>query len=414
MNVVEKVKCVKANAALINFRSTSEKNDMLKIVATCLRDSAVRKLILNENSKDIENCRQTRAEHFIDRLRLNEKRLDDMADGVDQLIGIDDPVGEILSSYRTEEGLKISKVSVPFGVMGIIYEARPNVTADAIALALKSGNAVVLRGSKEALLTNRAIVSSIKSALVQGGYSGDMIALIEDITHEGVFEMMKLKSDIDVLIPRGGAALIQNVVENSLIPVIETGTGNCHIYVHEKADFDMAIRILINAKISRPSVCNAAESLLVDRSIASRFLPLAKKALDEHKVKVLGCSETVKITSCEAATKEDFYTEFLDYVISVKVVDGIDAAICHINEHGTKHSECIVTADSAAAQRFKTCVDAACVYHNASTRFTDGYMFGFGAEIGISTQKLHARGPMGLKELTTYKYEIEGEGQIRT
>ena len=337
-----------------------------------------------------------------------------MATGIEQLIALPDPLNRILDEHTAASGIEIRKISVPFGTVAIIYEARPNVTADCIGLCLKSGNALVLRGSKDALTSNRAIVGAVKEAFDAAGFDAECIQLIEDTTHEGADELMRQKGVVDVLIPRGGANLIRNCVEHSLIPVIETGTGNCHVYVERTADLDMAEAIILNAKLSRPSVCNACESVIVDRAVAAEFVPRLVQSLSAAGVEVRAdeaaralCPETT------AASDEDFDTEYLGYVISLKVLDGAEQAVEWINEHSTHHSEAIVTRDERAAALFTRGVDSAAVYVNASTRFTAGFEFGLGAEMGISTQKLHARGPMGLNELTSYKFVVRGSGQTR-
>lgn len=392
---------------------TETKNKMLEQIAEeILKSSAY---ILEENKKDLANAKANGvAEAMLDRLALSEARLGGIAEGVRDVVRLPDPVGEVLESSVRPNGLRIEKKRVPFGVIGIIYEARPNVTVDAAVLCLKSSNAVILRGGKEAICSNTAFARVMRSAIEKCGLPADCVTVLSDTSRETATAMMRLNGKIDLLIPRGGAGLIRSVVENATVPVIETGTGNCHIYVEKTADLTMATEILLNAKTSRPSVCNAAESLLVDREIAATFLPGAVEALQAAKVEVRGCEKTLEICpQVKPATDADFYTEYNDYIISVKVVENLDAAIAHINEHGTKHSEAIVTACAESAQRFLNEVDAAAVYVNASTRFTDGFEFGFGAEIGISTQKMHARGPMGLRELTTHKYLVCGEGQIR-
>ena len=352
---------------------------------------------------------------MLDRLKLDEKRINAIADACVNLSKLDDPVGEVTGGGVRPNGMKIEKVRVPMGVIGIIYEARPNVTVDAASLCLKSGNTVILRGGKEAFESNRILMSLMRNAVEKAGFSPDIMQLVEDTSRETATEMMKLNGYIDVLIPRGGAGLISSVVKNATVPVIETGTGNCHIYVDESADLQMAVDILNNGKTQRPSVCNALESLLVNEKIAEEFLPLAKKKLDESNVEIRGCGKTKEILGdCViSATEEDYRTEFLDYIISVKVVADVNKAIAHISEYTTGHSECIVTKSLENAEKFQSSIDAAAVYVNCSTRFTDGEEFGLGAEIGISTQKLHARGPMGLRELTTTKYLISGKGQIR-
>lgn len=371
--------------------------------------------ILAANKMDIasaENRGQTNA--LLDRLALNENRIAAMAQGLRDVAALPDPVGEVMQMKVRPNGLRIGKMRVPIGVIGIIYEARPNVTADAAGLCLKSGNAVILRGGSEAIHSNKAIVKVLCDAGKAKGLPDGAIALIQDTSREAATELMTLNGLVDVLIPRGGAGLIRSVVENAHLPVIETGVGNCHVYVDGESDADMAINIVVNAKTSRPAVCNAAEKLLVDKKIAKEFLPDCIAALKGKGVEIRGCAAARNIVpGVKEATEEDWYEEYLDYIMAVKVVDGMDEAINHINHYGSKHSEAIITNNYFKAARFHKEVDAAAVYVNASTRFTDGYEFGFGAEIGISTQKLHARGPMGLQELTSYKYIIFGEGQIR-
>ena len=390
---------------------SAKKNAALSAMARAIRENNT--YIIEKNAEDIAAARGNIKETLIDRLKLDEKRINAMADGIEAVVSLPDPTGEGLGSHIRPNGLKIEKIRVPLGVIAIIYEARPNVTADAAALTLKSGNAVILRGGKEAIRSNKAIVDIMRGAIEKEGIDPNAISLIEDTSRETATALMRLNKYVDVLIPRGGAGLIRSVVENSTVPVIETGTGNCHIYVDSICDLDMAAEIVYNAKCSRPSVCNAAESLLVHKDVAEIFLPYVKEKLDGKNVEIRGCERTAKIIPCVAATDADFYTEFLDYIISVKIVDSLDEAIEHINEHGTKHSECIVTSSYENSREFLSRVDAAAVYVNASTRFTDGGEFGLGAEIGISTQKLHARGPMGLEELTTVKYCVYGSGQIR-
>ncbi len=392
---------------------TATKNKMLEQIAEEILENSA--YILEENKKDLANAKENGvAEAMLDRLALSEARLCGIAEGVRDVVRLPDPVGEVLESSTRPNGLHIEKKRVPFGVIGIIYEARPNVTVDAAVLCLKSSNAVILRGGKEAICSNTAFARVMRCAIEKCGLPADCVTVLEDTSRETATAMMRLNGKIDLLIPRGGAGLIRSVVENATVPVIETGTGNCHIYVEKNADLAMATEILLNAKTSRPSVCNAAESLLVDADIAEAFLPGAVEALQAAKVEVRGCEKTLEICpQVKAATDADFYTEYNDYILSVKVVEDLDTAIAHINTHGTKHSEAIVTACAESAQRFLNEVDAAAVYVNASTRFTDGFEFGFGAEIGISTQKMHARGPMGLRELTTHKYLICGEGQVR-
>ncbi|MCH5260473.1 MAG: glutamate-5-semialdehyde dehydrogenase [Lachnospiraceae bacterium] len=393
--------------------TTSVKNSALEAVASALLDKTDQILVAND--KDYEIAKQGgMTEGLLDRLKLTPERIKAMAEGLRQIAALDDPVGEIMESYDRPNGLHIEKVRVPMGVIGIIYEARPNVTPDAFGLCFKTGNAVILKGGKDAFYSNEAITEVIRDALVSKGITADAIQLITDNDRAVTTAFMRLKQYVDVLIPRGGAGLIRAVVENSTIPVIETGTGNCHIYIDEDADLEEAIPIIINAKTQRIGVCNACESLLVHEKIADRFLPELGRALREKNVEIRG-DRTVRtlISDAVEATEEDYGTEYLDYIISMKTVKSVEEAIEHINRYNTKHSDAILTENSEHAERFLQGVDSACVYVNASTRFTDGFEFGFGAEIGISTQKLHARGPMGLKELTTYKYLIRGNGQIR-
>lgn len=405
----------KANKAkvVLGMLDTNKKNEALLAVAKALCDNAA--YIISENAKDVENGRNNNMKAgLIDRLILDEKRIDGMAEGLSKVALLEDPIGEVTDMSKRPNGMVIGKKRVPLGVVGIIYEARPNVTSDAFGLCFKTGNAVILKGGSDAINSNIAIVKVIREALSKLDIDENAVQLIEDTDRETTKAFMKMNKYVDVLIPRGSAGLIKATVENSTIPVIETGTGNCHIFVDESADFNMALNILINAKTQRVGVCNACESLVLHKSIAKEFLPMAVKALEDKNVEIRGDEESVKICSgIVNATDEDFYTEYLDYIISVKIVNDISEAIEHINEHNTKHSECIVTENYNNANRFLDEIDAACVYVNASTRFTDGFEFGFGAEIGISTQKIHARGPMGLKELTTSKYIIYGNGQVR-
>ena len=410
MTVSEVCRKAKENVRAIALASENDMNTMLSAAARALRDNA--KSIIEENKKDIAAC--TRGAQFVDRLMLDEKRIDGIAVGLEKLIELPSPVGEILEERTLYNGLLLRRVRVPIGVLGIIYEARPNVTADAIGLSIKSGNAVVLRGSKDAILSNRAVTSVIKSAIRSAGYDPEFIQLIEDTSREGATEFMKMNGVVDVLIPRGSAGLIQNAVQNATVPVIETGTGNCHVYFEDTADIDKALPILINAKTQRTSVCNACESLLIDEAFAQRHLREIVQSLRDKNVEIVACEKCRAIMpELTPASEEDFYTEFLALKISIKIVHGVDEAIAHINKYGTHHSDSIVTNDAAAAEKFLNEVDSAAVYVNASTRFTDGFEFGLGAEMGISTQKLHARGPMGLRELTSYKYQVTGNGQIR-
>lgn len=412
MNLIEQAKRAKEASYILGNASTKEKNNALLKIADVLIENT--DFIIKENEKDIEKAIQKGIKAtMIDRLKLTKERIVAIADGVRQVALLADPVGEVLNMVERPNGLVIGKKRVPLGLIGIIFEARPNVCVDAVALTLKTGNATLLRGGSEAIHSNIALVGLMKKAIAQAGLPEDSVELLEDTSRETAKEMMRLNGLIDVLIPRGGAGLIKTVLENSTVPVIETGTGNCHIFVDDTADIKMAIDILINAKCQRPSVCNACESLVVSKKIADEFLPIASEELIKNGVEIRGCENTRKIINCNIASEEDFYTEYNDLIISVKIVEDIDRAISHINKYNTKHSEAIVTKDYENSQKFLKKVDAAAVYVNASTRFTDGFEFGFGAEIGISTQKLHARGPMGLNELTTIKYIIYGNGQIR-
>lgn len=393
--------------------TTDEKNRGLLAVADELVSRST--YLLAENEKDIRAAEEKGVKKsLLDRLRLTEQRIEDMAEGLRQIAGLEDPIGEVSEMKTRPNGLRIGKRRVPLGVVGIIYESRPNVTADAFGLCFKTGNTVILRGGSDAIHSNLAIVHTIKEALRKEKLSQDMILLVEDTSRETVQQMMKLHDYIDVLIPRGGAGLIANVVENSTVPVIETGTGNCHVFVDESADTEMAANIIENAKTQRMGVCNACESLVIHEAAAWGVIPKIVERLKQHGVEIRGDERAQKITTeIVPATEEDWGTEYLDAVISMKIVDSIDEAIAHINQYNTGHSESIITKDYDNALKFQDEVDAAAVYVNASTRFTDGFEFGFGAEIGISTQKLHARGPMGLLALTTTKYVIFGSGQIR-
>lgn len=390
-----------------------EKNMGLEEAARALLEDEEE--ILEANREDYEKARSGgMSQGLLDRLQLTPARVQAMADGLLQVAALEDPVGEVLSMKLRPNGLEIGQKRVPLGVIGMIYEARPNVTADAFGLCFKSGNAVILKGGSDALCSNKAIVRCLQKGLLRAGLPEDAVQLVEDTSRETTRELMRLNQYIDVLIPRGGAGLIRTVVENSTVPVIQTGTGNCHIYVDESADLNMALDIIYNAKTQRIGVCNACESLVVHRAVAEQFLPLLKERLSRKQVEIRADEEACAIEpSFTPATEEDWGTEYLDYILSLRLVDSLDEAIRHINRYNTGHSEAIVTSDYFNAQRFLNEVDAAAVYVNASTRFTDGEEFGFGAEIGISTQKLHARGPMGLKELTTTKYIIYGDGQIR-
>ncbi len=389
-----------------------EKNTALIASAKALEDNIEK--VLEANKKDVSAAVENGIKGaFIDRLTLTEARVKEMADGLRDVAKLDDPIGEVLYMKTLDNGLIIGKKRVPMGVIGIIFEARPNVTADAFGLCLKAGSAAILRGGKEAFNSNTTIVNIFREALENIGLPRDIVQMVEDTSRDTATEMMRLNGYIDVLIPRGGAGLIQSVVQNSTVPVIETGTGNCHTYVDESADLEKAAAIVINAKTQRPGVCNACESLLVHEAVADKFIPMVSKALKEKNVEIRGDKAFVDVAGAVPAADEDWGMEYNDLIISARVVKNVDEAIEHIRKYGTRHSECIVTESYTNAQKFLDEVDAAAVYVNASTRFTDGGQFGFGAEIGISTQKLHARGPMGLKEITTTKYIIYGNGQIR-
>ncbi|MDO4261609.1 MAG: glutamate-5-semialdehyde dehydrogenase [Eubacteriales bacterium] len=405
--------CARAAEPLLRTMGTAKKDEALLHMAQALLLRSGE--ILRKNEEDVRRAEENgMASGMVDRLRLDRDRLEGIAEGLRQVAKLPDPVGEVTSMKQRPNGLMIGKKKVPLGVIGMIYESRPNVTADAFALCFKAGNAVILRGGSDAFLSNQAIVQVIREALAETGVPEDAVQLIEDTSRDTARRFMQLNEYVDVLIPRGGAGLIRTVVENSTVPVIETGTGNCHVFVDESADFDMAADIVYNAKTQRIGVCNACESLVVHEKIIDAFLPKLKARLDEKKVELRGDERALKAASgVLPASESDWGTEYLDYILSVKTVSGIGEAIEHINRYNTGHSEAIVTSDYANAQRFLNEIDAAAVYVNASTRFTDGFEFGFGAEIGISTQKLHARGPMGLDALTSSKYIIYGNGQIR-
>ncbi len=393
---------------------TEKKNAALQKIAEALLAHSSE--IIEANAADLKAARENgMSVSMQDRLMLNEDRIKGISDAVSELIKLEDPIGRVDNGSVRPNGLRITKVRVPMGVIGMIYESRPNVTADAATLCLKTGNAVILRGGKEAYNSNKCICNIMRDAVEEAGFPKDIIQFVDDTTREVTTELMKCNKYLDLLIPRGGAGLIRAVTQNATVPVIETGTGNCHIYIDNSADIEMGVNITDNGKTQRPSVCNALETLLVHKDIAEKFLPAVKAKLDEHNVELRGCPETVRILGdcVTPATDDDYATEFGDYIMAVKVVNDIDEAIEHIGKYSTGHSECIVTNDLKNAEKFKQEVDSACVYVNASTRFTDGGMFGFGAEIGISTQKLHARGPMGLYEITSNKYLIDGNGQIR-
>ena len=402
----------KASRVLLN--AGAKKDEALLMIADALRKNAAE--IIAANSADIENGKAAGlSESLLDRLRLDEGRIEGMAQGVEQVAAQSDPIGKVIEGRTLKNGLQIEKITVPMGVIGIIFEARPNVTSDAAALCLKAGSAVILRGGKEAINSNKAIANVMQDAVEKAGLPRGCVQLITDTTRQSATELMQLTEYLDVLIPRGGAGLIRSVVENAKVPVIETGVGNCHVYVDKTADIDMAKNIVFNAKTSRPSVCNAIETVLVHKDIAEKALPEIKAELDKKNVEIRGCGRVKAILgdSVKDACDDDWSREFLDYILAVKVVDSLDDALDHIAKYSTGHSEAIVTSDYASANKFTACVDSAAVYVNASTRFTDGGEFGLGAEIGISTQKLHARGPMGLNELTSSKFIIRGSGQIR-
>jgi glutamate-5-semialdehyde dehydrogenase len=412
MSVSEILQAAKTAAPLIARASTLQKNLVLKELAKLLSESS--DAIISANQIDIENGKSTLSAGLIDRLTLTEGRIQALADSLQSIVDLPDPVGESLQGFTLGNGLRLQQVRVPLGVVGCIYEARPNVTIDIAALAIKSGNAAVLRGGSAAENTNRVLVGLIQSALMSAGLPKAAVQTIDQFGREGASELMQARGLVDVLIPRGSANLIQAVVRDSKVPVIETGDGVVHIFVDQSADLDMVVPIVLNSKTQRPSVCNALETLLVHRAVASEAIPVIGKALKEAGVTIHGCSETQKLIDCVAATEEDWSTEYYSLDLSVKVVDDIDAALSHIAKYSTHHTESILTNDMANAERFLNEVDSAVVMVNASTRFTDGGEFGFGAEVGISTQKLHARGPMGLRELTSSKWLVRGSGQVRS
>lgn len=408
-------KAIQAQAVVpqLNRLTTDQKNKALLAMADALLEKS--DIIITANGEDLERGRQQGTpESMLDRLALNQERIAGIAEGLRQIVDLPDPVGEVLETFTRPDGLHIQKLRVPIGLIGIIYEARPNVTVDAAGLCLKTGNAVLLRGGSSALSSNRKIVEVLHEALAKTDLPPDALQLVEDANRSSVDEMLKLNGLLDVIIPRGGASLIQNVVANATVPVIETGAGICHTYVDESADPVMAAEIAINAKAQRPSVCNSMETLLVHSAFAEQHLATIAEQFRELNVLLKGCDTAQRIVPyAQPVSEEDYATEYNDYILNIRVVSGLDEALQHIAQYGTKHSECIVTTDTANAERFLHDVDAAAVYHNASTRFTDGFEFGYGAEIGISTQKLHARGPMGLPALTSTKYRITGDGQIR-
>ncbi len=414
MTTLETMGAAAKKAARVLMNAGAKKDEALLKIAEALRANA--QTIIEANDIDIENGKAAGlSASLLDRLKLDEGRIIGMAQGVEQVAAQPDPIGRIIEGRTLKNGLQIEKITVPMGVIGIIYEARPNVTSDAAALCLKAGSAVILRGGKEAIRSNQAIAEIMRDAIEAAGLPRDCVALVGDTTRQSATELMQLSDYLDVLIPRGGAGLIKSVVENAKVSVIETGVGNCHVYVDASADVDMAASIIFNAKTSRPSVCNAIETVLVHKDIAEKALPAIKAELDKKNVELRGCERTRAILGdCVVpATENDYAIEFLDFILAVKVVDSLDDALDHLAKYSTGHSESIITSDYAAANKFTACVDSAAVYVNASTRFTDGGEFGLGAEIGISTQKLHARGPMGLGELTSMKFIIKGSGQIR-
>jgi len=412
--VLQKAKRARAAAARLALMSRAQKDHVLSSMADALEAQA--DVILAANAGDVETAKQRQMSSApIDRLLLNTERISEMADGLRSVARLADPVGEVITGWRLPNGLEIAKVRVPFGVVGIIYESRPNVTVDAAGLCVKSGNAVILRGGSDAIQSNLALVNVLSQAGTLAGLPEGAIEIIETTDREAAGQLMRLNEYVDVLIPRGGGGLIRRVKEESSVPVIETGEGNCHVYVDAAADLDWAEEIVVNAKCQRPGVCNAAETLLVHEDIAADFLPRVGRRLTDAGVELRACERAIKhLSDSKPASDEDWETEFLALIMAVKVVANVDEAIEHINRYGTKHSESIITADLVSARRFTQAVDAAVVYVNASTRFTDGGQFGMGAEIGISTQKLHARGPMALSELTSYKYVVMGDGQVRT
>lgn len=403
----------KAAAACGGVLPTNQKNDALAAMAQALRNNT--QDILAENAKDMAKGEEKGLSNaLLDRLKLTEERIEGMAQGLEALIALDDPIGSTIAQWKRPNGLEIARKRVPLGVVAIIYEARPNVTADAAGLCLKTGNAVILKGGSEAYHSNLAVVNVLRHALKEQQLPEDLLQFVESTDREAVAQLLKLREYIDVVIPRGGAGLIRFVVENATIPSIETGTGNCHIYMDKDGDLEKGVNIIFNAKTQRPAVCNAAETLLVHKDIAEKFLPVAAEKLGKKNVEIRGCERTCAILpQAVAATKEDWETEFLDYILAVKIVDSMEEAMAHISRYSSGHSEAIITENYSTGRLFTEQVDAAAIYINASTRFTDGNEFGFGAEIGISTQKLHARGPMGLNALTTEKYLIYGTGQIR-
>jgi glutamate-5-semialdehyde dehydrogenase len=416
--ITMKVEELAKKVASVKFKtgnmSTDQKNAALLSVAKKLDEK--RTLILKMNSEDVSMARKNgMPDPLIDRLLLNDKRIDSMIASINKLMVLEDPVGRIDDGWTLPNGLRVTKVRVPIGAIGMIYEGRPNVTVESAILTLKSGNTILLKGSSSANKSNRVLVDLIKMALIEVNFPEDAVELVDDISHDAVSEMIKMRGYLDLIIPRGGKALIDFVIENSLVPTLETGSGNCHIFVDESADLDMALKIIENAKVQRPGTCNAAEKVLIHRKIAGEFIPKLHDRLSKLGVEMRGCEESLKILpTMKPASEDDWSTEYLDLILGIKVVKDVENAINHINKYGTKHSESIITRDYQNAMKFTSQIDAAALYINASTRFTDGGEFGFGAEIGISTQKLHARGPVGLRELTTYKYIVFGDGQVRS
>lgn len=411
-DVLNKLSLLKDASRILSTFKARDRNDALKLIADEILAS--RDYILSENSKDVESARQKgMKESLIDRLVLNYRRIDEMVDACNEVVELKDPIGEVVDSYVREDGLRIYKTRVPLGVLSVIYESRPNVTVETTILALKSGNCILLKGGSDAINSNKAIVDVMKSALRKSNLPESAVELVEQTDRSVVDFLIKQRDYIDLVIPRGGKSLIEYVVQNSKVPVLETGAGVCHIFVDESANVEKSLAIVDNAKTQRPGTCNAVETLLVHEGIAQVFLPKLKELFDERHVEIRGCEQTQEIIQCVPATQEDWSTEYLDYIISVKVVCGLEEAIAHINKYSTKHSEAILTENYTNAMKFIDSIDSSAVYINASTRFTDGGQFGMGAEIGISTQKLHARGPVGLRDLTTTKYIIFGDYNIR-
>lgn len=404
----------RAKDARIQLSQTTGKlrNDILSKMAKAIREGCG--FILEANAKDMEYAKAAGLSNaMLDRLLLDEKRINAMAESIETIAGLRDPLGRVIEGWTLPNGLRIEKVSIPIGVVGVIYESRPNVTSDTAALCFKSGNVAVLKGGKEAINSNFAIADILRGVLEQFGLSKDIISMLADPTREGVMQLVKMDKYVDLIIPRGGEALIRSVCDNATVPVVKHDKGVCSIYVDASANIDDALKILVNAKVQRPGVCNSMETLLIDETIAKTALPVIKSEFDKHSTKLKGCKKTVSIINAEDATEDDFYIEYADNILNIKVVDGVQEAVKHISKYGSGHSDAIITENFSNAEYFLNSVDSACVYVNASTRFTDGGEFGFGAEVGISTNKLHSRGPMGVNDLTTYKYKIFGSGQIR-